>query len=67
MSIKRKLWSKAPDGQPIYTTGESVPVAGTPMDFLIAKTIGKDLRKDFPALNYGKGYDNCWVIDGHQK
>jgi aldose 1-epimerase len=19
---------------------------------------------DFPALNYGKGYDACWVIDG---
>ena len=42
------------------------PVEGTPMDFTKAKPIGRDLRKDFPALNYGKGYDACWVIDGYE-
>jgi aldose 1-epimerase len=25
--------------------------------------VGADIKADFPALNYGKGYDNCWVID----
>ncbi len=39
-------------------------VDGTPMDFRTAKPVGRDIRKDFPALNYGKGYDACWVIDG---
>ncbi len=40
------------------------PVAGTPMDFTVAKPIGRDIKVDFPALVYGKGYDNCWLIDG---
>jgi aldose 1-epimerase len=34
------------------------------MDFVNEKPIGQDIKADFPALNYGKGYDNCWVIDG---
>lgn len=44
--------------------GEPADVKGTPMDFTSPKTLGKDIKADFPALNYGKGYDNCWVIDG---
>lgn len=46
--------------------GESEPVAGTPMDFVTEKPLGQDIKADFPALNYGKGYDSCWVIDGFQ-
>ena len=42
------------------------PVEGTPMDFTKAKRLGADIKADFPALNYGKGYDNCWVIDRKQ-
>ena len=34
------------------------------MDFTAAKPIGRDIKADFPALLYGKGYDNCWFIDG---
>ena len=37
-----------------------------PMDFTQPKVVGKDVKQDFPALNYGKGYDNCWVIDGYE-
>lgn len=48
-------------------TGEMAPVAGTPMDFTKAKTLGEDIRKPFPALVFGKGYDNCFVIDGYKK
>lgn len=44
--------------------GEPAPVEGTPMDFTAAKALGKDIKADFPALKYGKGYDNCWVIEG---
>lgn len=40
------------------------PVAGTPMDFTEAHAIDRDIHSDFPALKYGKGYDNCWAIDG---
>ena len=54
-----------PTDETLIPTGESVPVAGTPMDFINPKTIGRDIKKDFTDLNYGKGYDSCWVIDGY--
>lgn len=54
-----------PTDETLIPLGESEPVAGTPMDFLNMKTIGRDIKKDFPALNYGKGYDACWCIDGY--
>ena len=47
--------------------GAPAPVKDTPMDFTTAKPIGRDLKADFPALNYGKGYDNCFVVDNWQK
>ena len=53
-----------PTDDSLIPEGESVMVAGTPMDFVNPKPIGRDIKADFPALNYGKGYDNCWVIDG---
>jgi aldose 1-epimerase len=34
------------------------------MDFVEAKPIGQDIKAPFPALQYGKGYDNCYLIDG---
>jgi len=46
--------------------GESAPVAGTPMDFVNPKPIGRDIRTDYEPLNIGKGYDHCWIIDGYQ-
>lgn len=50
----------------LIPTGELAPVESTPMDFRTAKPIGRDIKADFPALKYGKGYDNCWVIDEEQ-
>jgi aldose 1-epimerase len=44
--------------------GDSEPVAGTPMDFVNAKLVGRDINADFEPLKIGKGYDHCWVIDG---
>jgi aldose 1-epimerase len=35
------------------------------MDFVEAKPLGQDIKADFPALKYGKGYDNCYLIDGY--
>lgn len=48
----------------LVPTGEIADVQDTPMDFRSAKPIGQDINKDFPALKYGKGYDNCWILDG---
>ena len=53
-----------PTDDSLIPVGESEPVAGTPMDFVSPKAVGCDINADFPALKYGKGYDNCWVIDG---
>lgn len=55
-----------PTDETLIPVGESEPVAGTPMDFVSGKTLGQDIEADFPALKYGKGYDNCFVIDGAQ-
>lgn len=65
------LWIAAsrylPTDDTLIPTGEMAAVAGTPMDFTTMKAIGRDIKTDFPALNYGKGYDNCWVVDGYTK
>ena len=53
-----------PTDDTLIPLGNSKDVAGTPMDFVNPKSIGRDIREDFPALKYGKGYDNCWIIDG---
>ena len=55
-----------PTDDTLIPTGEMAPVEGTPMDFTHPNLVGHDIKQDFPALNYGKGYDNCWVIDGHE-
>ncbi|MDD2961226.1 MAG: galactose mutarotase [Muribaculaceae bacterium] len=56
-----------PTDSTLIPTGEYSAVCDTPMDFSDFKELGKDIKADFPALNYGKGYDNCWVIDGWKK
>ena len=53
-----------PTDETLIPTGAAEDVAGTPMDFVTPKPIGRDIKADFPALRYGKGYDNCWLIDG---
>lgn len=45
-------------------TGEILSVKGTPMDFNKEKKIGKDIDKDYEALNFGHGYDHNWVLNG---
>lgn len=53
-----------PTDPTLVPTGEEVSVEGTPMDFREPKALGRDIKAPFAALEYGKGYDNCWVIDG---
>lgn len=46
------------------TTGEIIPVAGTPMDFTKAKMIGAEIeRTDYDQIKNGNGYDHNWVLD----
>lgn len=54
-----------PTDPDLVPLGELEPVVGTPMNFIRPKTLGHDLKADFPALNYGKGYDACWVLDDY--
>lgn len=53
-----------PTDETLVPTGDLVSVVNTPMDFTKPKTIGADIKAEYPALTYGKGYDNCYVIDG---
>ena len=53
-----------PTDPTLIPEGNPADVAGTPMDFVEAKPLGQDIKADFPALKYGKGYDNCWLVDG---
>lgn len=64
-SLRLNASEYLPTDETLIPVGESEPVVGTPMDFVNPKNIGKDIKKDFPALNYGKGYDACWLIDGY--
>lgn len=52
-----------PTDETLIPAGDIVSVENTPMDFTTEKIIGADIKAEFPALEYGKGYDNCWVID----
>ncbi|MDE6268891.1 MAG: galactose mutarotase [Muribaculaceae bacterium] len=46
------------------TTGEIIPVAGTPMDFTTAKVIAADINDvDYEQVKFGNGYDHNWVLD----
>lgn len=67
--LAHKLWLKAsqylPTDDTLIPEGVLVPVAGSPMDFTMAKALGNDIKAEFPALVYGKGYDNCCAIDSY--
>ena len=46
------------------TTGEILPVEGTPMDFRTPTAIGERINNyDFVQLKNGKGYDHNWVLN----
>ncbi len=45
-------------------TGELCDVEGTPFDFTSMHKIGERINADDKQLQYGKGYDHNWVVDG---
>lgn len=64
--LNHTLWLNAdaftPADAASIPTGEIRSVEGTPMDFRIDKTIGKDIEADYEPLVFGKGYDHNWVL-----
>lgn len=62
MRIDANKW--LPTDDTLIPDGSMEDVENTPMDFREFKPLGLDIHKDFPALKYGKGYDNCWMIRG---
>ena len=61
------LWINATHFTPVdstfMTTGEILPVAGTPFDFTQAKPIGQDIQADCQQVRNGRGYDHNWCLD----
>lgn len=62
LEINASNW--LPTDDTLIPIGTIASVEGTPMDFRVSKEIGRDIKADFDALKFGKGYDNCWIIDG---
>lgn len=62
------LWIKASAYTPVKNakaipTGEIASVEGTPFDFRVPKTIGRDINETHEQLIFGQGYDHNFVID----
>lgn len=56
--------SYTPVDDTFMTTGEILPVEGTPMDFRQLKVIGEEINNyDFDQLKNGNGYDHNWCLD----
>ena len=53
-----------PTDSTLIPTGELRSVDSTPMDFRDNQIIGERINDVFPALEYGKGYDACWSVNG---
>lgn len=47
----------------LIPTGKSIPVAGSPFDFLDFQRLGAKINAHDEALMQGSGYDHCFVID----
>jgi aldose 1-epimerase len=48
----------------LIPTGELVPVAGTPLDFLAPHVIGDRIDDNNEQMKLGGGYDFNWVVNG---
>lgn len=61
------LWLNASNFTPVdstfMTSGEILPVEGTPMDFRTPKAIGKDIKADDQQIHNANGFDHNWVLD----
>ena len=54
--------SIVPIDKGLIPTGNLRPVAGTPFDFSKAEVIGKRINDVDEQIEYGEGYDHCYVL-----
>ena len=55
-----------PVNKSLIPTGNKLNVSMTPFDFRDYKEIKKDINADDLQLNYGNGYDHCWVLNDYK-
>lgn len=53
-----------PVDRTLIPTGELRPVEGTPFDFRTPTTVGSRINDTDQQLEFGIGYDHCWVLNG---
>ena len=57
--LGQKVWIDAdtftPSDEETVPTGVILPVEGTPMDFRLMKTLGRDIEEDYIDLKFGRG------------
>jgi len=52
-----------PVDEGLITTGQILPVKGTPMDFTKLTPIGKNIDADDEQIKFGGGFDHNWVLN----
>lgn len=55
-----------PSDASYMTTGEIVPVGGTPMDFRTAHAISDSINSDFQQIKNATGYDHNWCLNTYK-
>ena len=55
-----------PVNKSLIPIGNKLDVSMTPFDFRSFKEIKKDINADNLQLNYGNGYDHCWVLNDYK-
>jgi len=65
--LDHKLWINGdritPVDEALIPTGAFLPVEGTPMDFTVPKTVGRDIMADDEQLKIAGGYDHNWMLN----
>ncbi len=64
--LELKASAYTPSSAQLVPTGDLVPVDGTPLDFRVAKPVGRDMGRlpADPAAGNPGGYDHNFVVDG---
>src|SRR5690606_29436761 len=52
-----------PVNDKLIPTGELKSVEGTPFDFTTSTVIGARINDENTQIQYGGGYDHCWVLN----
>ena len=63
--LKINADSFLPVDSTLIPTGEIRDVIETPFDFLQPKKVGRDIEINNEQLNFGNGYDHCWVLNNY--